>query len=140
MWILDIIPSIEYIPYVEWLVIEHPEYSTWFDKQEDNLQDEIAANLKVLQEEGPALGRPRVDTIRESKFTNMKELRIQFHGDPYRILFAFDPKRQAILLVGGSKVSDKRWYKVNVPIADKRFDEHLADLNKESKNEKKKSK
>jgi hypothetical protein len=123
----------EYILYMEWTVIFHHEFSPWFYDQDEELQDEIAANLKVLEEDGPMLGRPRVDAVKGSVFTNMKELRVQFQGDPYRILFAFDPKRQALLLVGGCKVSDKRWYKTNVPIADKRFKEHLQKLEKEKK-------
>jgi len=61
----------------------------------------------------------------------MKELRIQHQGEPWRILFAFDPKRQAILLVGGNKASNKKWYKENIPIADKRYREYLETLKEE---------
>lgn len=61
----------------------------------------------------------------------MKELVVQYKGDPWRILFAFDPQRHAILLVGGDKTGDKRWYKTNIPIADARFDKHLAELKEE---------
>jgi len=116
---------------MEWTVIFHPGFSSWFNVQDGELQDEITANLKILQEDGPLLGRPRVDTVKGSDFKNMKELRVQFQGDPYRILFAFDPKRQAVLLVGGSKVANERWYKTNIPIADKRFEDHLNRLGKE---------
>ncbi len=126
-------PRMEYILYMEWTVIFDEQFSAWFAVQDEDLQDEIGANLKVLQEEGPSLGRPRVDRVRGSAFKNMKELRVQFHGDPYRILFAFDPQRQAIVLIGGCKVGDKHWYKTNVPIADKRFQQHLDELRKESK-------
>ena len=77
---------------------------------------------------GPHLGRPYVDTLEGSAFTNMKELRIQFHGDPWRVLFAFDPNCAAILLVGGNKQGDKRWYKKNLAIADGRFQRHLKRL------------
>jgi hypothetical protein len=66
-----------------------------------------------------------VDTVKGSRFTNMKELRVQVGGDPWRILFAFDPQRSAILLVGGNKRGDKRWYKTFIPIADERFERHL---------------
>lgn len=130
---IDNIALMEYILFMEWTVVFHHEFSSWFDVQDKKLQDEMAANLKILGEDGPMLGRPRVDTVKGSMFDNMKELRIQFQGDPYRILFAFDSKRQAILLVGGCKLSDKRWYKINVPIADKRFKEHLQKLQKEKK-------
>jgi len=76
----------------------------------------------------PALGRPRVDTIEGSSFKNMKELRIQYKGEPWRVLFAFDPHRQAILLVGGNKSGNKRWYKENIPIADQRYQKYLDAL------------
>jgi hypothetical protein len=75
------------------------------------------------------LGRPYVDTIKGSAFTNMKELRVQYDGNPYRILFAFDPQRQAVLLIGGNKRGDKRWYEKNIPIAERRFAEYLAETN-----------
>jgi hypothetical protein len=126
----------EYIPYMAWIVILHKEFSAWFAVQESELQNEILANLRVLQEFGPALGRPRVDTLEESAFTQMKELRVQFRGEPFRILFAFDPKRQAIVLLGGSKQGDKRWYKKNIPLADQRYREHLEELRKKAKKEK----
>lgn len=118
---------------MEWTVIFNVEFTAWLNSQEEALQDEIIANLKVLQETGPALGRPRVDTLRGSLFVNMKELRIQFRGNPYRILFAFDSKRQAVMLVGGCKAGDRRWYKNHVPIADKRFKEHCKKLQMENK-------
>jgi hypothetical protein len=87
----------------------------------------------VLGEFGPKLGRPRVDTLEGSSFQNMKELRIQYQGEPWRILFAFDPKRQAVLLVGGNKTGNKRWYKENIPIADKRYRKYLEILKEENK-------
>ncbi|WP_420485283.1 type II toxin-antitoxin system RelE/ParE family toxin [Iningainema tapete] len=111
-----------------WEILFHDEFEAWFDQQDPALQEEIAAVLDVLSEEGPTLGRPYVDTISESSFNNMKELRVQFRGFPWRILFAFDPERKAILLVGGNKQGNKRWYEENIPIADKRFKEHLEEL------------
>jgi hypothetical protein len=71
--------------------------------------------------------------VEGSEFTNMKELRVQFRGDPWRILFAFDPRRAAILLVGGCKRGDKRWYKRQIPIADERFRRHLERLRREQR-------
>jgi hypothetical protein len=85
--------------------------------------------LDILEEQGASLGRPYVDTIKGSAFTNMKELRVQHDGNPYRILFAFDPQRQAVLLIGGNKRGDKRWYEKNIPIGDRRFAEYLAETN-----------
>lgn len=122
----------EYIPYMEWAIEFHPDFSTWFEAQGQGLQDEILANLKVLAELGPALRRPRVGNIEGSTYAQMKELVIQYKGEPWRILFAFDSERRAILLVGGNKTGDNRWYKTNVPIADARFKEHLEELAKKA--------
>src|SRR5580698_161644 len=107
----------EYIPYMEWEVLADEEFVIWAEKQPIGLQDEILAYRNLLKQYGPMLGRPRVDSIKGSKFPNMKELRVQWKGQPWRILFAFDPKRRSILLVGGNKQGDKRWYDKNIPIA-----------------------
>ena len=115
-----------------WNIIFDPNFRLWFYQQEEKLQDEIFTVLSVLMELGPGLGRPRVDTIQGSAFKNMKELRIQYKGEPWRILFAFDPNRQAILLVGGNKSSNKRWYKENISIADKRYQKYLDKLKEEN--------
>jgi hypothetical protein len=117
---------------MEWNVIFDPDFRIWFYQQEQGLQDEAFAVIKILEESGPKLGRPRVDTIKASNFSNMKELRIQYQGEPWRILFVFDPKRQAILLVGGNKTGNKRWYKENIPIADRRYEEYLETLEEEN--------
>jgi hypothetical protein len=91
--------------------------------------DLITAALELLAEEGPMLGRPLVDTVKGSEYKNMKELRPGSSGrSEVRILFAFDPMRRAILLVAGDKAGDwRRWYSRNIPVADRRFREHLAD-------------
>jgi hypothetical protein len=120
---------------MEWIVVEHPEFASWFDAQSDELKVEIGAGIRLLQEEGPALGRPRVDTVRGSKFTNMKELRVQYRGQPYRILFAFDLRRQAVLLVGGLKSTDKRWYRTNIPIAEDRLMNYFSSMEKRQSDE-----
>lgn len=122
---------------MEWTIEFDEDFSVWFESQEDDLQDEIKAVLKVLAQLGPALRRPKVGTIEGSKFSQMKELVVQFQGEPWRILFAFDPDRHAILLVGGNKTGDERWYKINIPIADARFTKHLAELEERKKKEKK---
>ncbi|MEQ8974703.1 MAG: type II toxin-antitoxin system RelE/ParE family toxin [Coleofasciculus sp. C1-SOL-03] len=96
-------------------------------KQNDEIQESIAMVLDILEEQGASLGRPYVDTIKGSSLPNMKELRVQHAGEPYRILFAFDPKRQAVLLLGGNKSGDKRWYEKNIPIAERRFREYLEE-------------
>jgi hypothetical protein len=127
------IPYIEYTMDMEWNIIFDPDFKIWFYQQEQGFQQEAFAVLSVLEEFGPKLGRPRVDTLEGSTFSNMKELRIQYKGEPWRILFAFDPQRQAILLVGGNKTGNKRWYKENIPIADKRYTEYLELLQEENK-------
>lgn len=117
---------------MEWNIVFDPDFRIWFYQQEQGFQDEVLAVLSVLAEFGPKLGRPRVDTLEGSSFNNMKELRVQYKGDPWRILFAFDPQRQAILLVGGNKSGNKRWYKENIPIADNRYEKYLETLKEES--------
>jgi hypothetical protein len=116
---------------MEWDVQFDVEFLAWFEGLAVALQDQILAHVALLRARGPNLGRPYVDTVEGSAYTNMKELRVQFRGDPWRILFAFDPRRAAILLVGGNKRGDKRWYKKNLPIADERFRRHLAQLDGE---------
>jgi len=85
----------------------------------------------LLQRFGPALRRPHSGVIAGSKHSHMKELIIQHAGRPYRVLYAFDPQRCALLLIGGDKTGDDRWYERFVPIADRLYDEHLAALEKE---------
>jgi hypothetical protein len=75
---------------------------------------------------GPKLSRPYADTVKGSKFKNMKELRIQYSGRPIRAFFAFDPERQAIVLCAGDKSGDKRFYETMIRVADDEFSTHLA--------------
>lgn len=124
----------EYIPCMEWQVLLDEEFEEWLGVQTSDLRDEILAHGKLLTAYGPMLGRPRVDSIKGSKFTNMKELRVQWKGQPWRILFAFDPKRRSILLLGGNKQGDRRWYDKNIPIADARFEKHLERMEKDNGN------
>ena len=113
---------------MEWDVELDGDFAAWLAGLEPELRNEIIAHANLLRERGPQLGRPYVDTLVDLKFAHMKELRVQFGGDPWRILFAFDPRRVAILLVGGNKRGDKRWYKKHLPIADERFRRHLEGL------------
>lgn len=89
-------------------------------------------HAEFLSKFGPGLGRPQVDTIKGSKLSNLKELRVQHRGEPWRVLFVFDPKRQAILLVGGCKQGNPRWYKEVIPIAERRYKRHLKELEKDN--------
>jgi len=111
-----------------WNVLLDEEFAVWLYDLNKSEIVEILANVELLRDRGPNLGRPYVDTVKGSKFANMKELRVQIAGDPWRILFAFDPNRSAFLAVGGNKRGDKRWYKTHVPIADERFQRHLDRL------------
>lgn len=88
----------------------------------------MLAHLKLLEQFGPQLGRPRVDTLKGSRHHNMKELRFDTADGVWRFAFAFDPKRRAILLCGGDKsgVSEKRFYRQLMDKADERFDAHVA--------------
>ncbi len=91
-------------------------------------QVEIDAVVGLLEERGPNLPFPYSSGVEQSKFSHMRELRIQYKGDPYRILYAFDPRRSAILLIGGNKAGDARWYEKFVPLADKLYEEHLKEI------------
>lgn len=111
-------------------VIFHPEFDAEFQTMEEDLQDELLAHAKLLQEFGPSLGRPAVDTLKGSRHANMKELRFAWEGEVWRVAFAFDPRREAVLLAGGDKggANERRFYKRLIATADRRFDEHLAVL------------
>ena len=109
--------------------VEYTEvFGAWWNSLSEPEQDSIAAAVDLLEEYGPALKRPYADTVAMSKHANMKELRIQHAGRPYRVLYAFDPRRTALLLIGGDKTGNDRWYQEFVPLADKLFDRHLAQL------------
>jgi hypothetical protein len=107
-----------------------PTFEAWADVLDQADAEALLAAIRVLRDYGPALGRPLVDTVKGSRYKNMKELRPGSTGrTEVRVLFAFDPKRRAILLVGGDKTNAwSRWYEMNVPIADKRYDAHLSRL------------
>ncbi len=111
-----------------WEILQTEEFEEWFSDLKDSVKEEIYANINVLSVHGPTLGRPRVDTVKNSNHKNMKELRVQSSGNPYRIFFAFDPIRRAILIIGGNKKGDKRFYEKLIPIADKLFEKYLEDL------------
>jgi len=101
------------------------EFAAWLDAQEKELRIRTVAYLGLLKERGPLLARPYADTLKGSQIANLKELRFQFEKAPIRILFAFDPKQQAVIILAGNKQGDKRWYDVNIPIAEKLFADHL---------------
>ena len=110
-----------------WEVITRGCFDRWFEAQTEALQDDVLAALNLLAEYGPQLARPYADTLKASRFPNMKELRIQHTGDPVRAFFAFDTGRNAIVLCAGDKtgVNEKRFYKDMIKLADDEFSEHL---------------
>jgi hypothetical protein len=116
---------------VPWSVELADDFSPEFDALPADVRDEILALGLVLREFGPQLGRPRVDTLKSSKHANMKELRFAAADGEWRVAFAFDPKRAAILLVAGDKSglpNDKRFYRELIRKADQRFDAHRTRL------------
>ncbi len=115
---------------MSWNVLFHDDFHAEFQAMNSTLQDELLAHARLLQEFGPHLGRPTVDTLKDSKHANMKELRFDCDGGVWRVAFAFDTERAAILLVGGDKcgVDQRRFYKKLIANADTRFDQHLAAL------------
>jgi hypothetical protein len=104
------------------------EFKPEFDALQEDVRTEVLALSLVIQEFGPQLGRPRVDTLKGSRHANMKELRFSAAGGEWRVAFAFDPRRRAILLVAGDKSggSQRRFYRELIRKADDRFDAHLA--------------
>ncbi|MBK5143271.1 type II toxin-antitoxin system RelE/ParE family toxin [Budviciaceae bacterium BWR-B9] len=112
-----------------WTIITTERFDRWFQKQDNSTQEKILAGLYLLQQGGPRVSRPYVDTINGSVHRNMKELRIQHKGVPIRALFAFDPRRQAMVLCTGHKGENpKRFYTEMLPVADDEFTKHLNTL------------
>ncbi len=112
-----------------WTVKTTELFDAWFDVQRDATQEKVLAGLLALAQGGPSIGRPLVDTIKGSRFTNLKELRVQHQGEPLRAFFAFDPLRQAIVLCAGKKGgNEKRFYKEMLPLAEAQYARHLAEL------------
>lgn len=110
-----------------WEIEVTGEFATWYDGLDDEDVRRVNVAVETLEEGGPGLGRPFVDTIHGSRHTNMKELRPR--GGHLRILFAFDPRRTALLLIGGDKAREwSAWYARMIPLADALYNEHLAAL------------
>jgi hypothetical protein len=122
---------IGYIPYMEWSVEYTDVFGAWWDRLTAEEQEDVNAVVILLQRFGPALRFPYSSSIASSRHSHMRELRVQHAGRPYRILYAFDPRRTAILLIGGEKTGDDRWYETYMPLADRLYDDHLAQLRQE---------
>src|SRR6202162_854011 len=114
-----------------WEVEYSDEFELWGNDLNDEEQETIAAHVELLEERGPQLPFPYTSGIQTSKHGNMRELRIQHQGRPYRVLYAFDPRRVGILLLGGDKTGNERWYAEYVPRADRLYEAHLEALRRE---------
>jgi hypothetical protein len=115
---------------MSWKAYFHPKFKAEFDRLSGPVQDELLAMLIPLREYGPSLGRPEVDALKDSKFANMKELRFKAGGGVWRVAFAFDPERDALLPVAGDKSGsgEKTFYRRLIAKADKRYREHIESL------------
>jgi hypothetical protein len=118
---------------VAWEVEFTDEFRTWWDTLAGNQQDDVAYSVGLLAELGPSLGFPHRSKLKGSRNKAMRELRIQSEGRPLRTLYAFDPLRTAVLLIGGDKTGDDRWYESFIPVTDRLYEEHLDELRKEGK-------
>jgi hypothetical protein len=116
---------------VAWEVEGTDEFANWWRTLSGDEQQDVAFVVDLLVQRGPTLEFPYSSAVHGSRHSHMRELRVQHRGRPYRVLYAFDPRRTAILLLGGDKTGDDRWYEVNVPRADATYDEYIAELRKE---------
>ena len=114
-----------------WEVEYTDEFEHWWKDLTHAEQESVAAHVELLEQRGPEVPHPYSSAVVTSRHGHMRELRIQHAGRPYRVLYAFDPRRVAILLIGGDKTGYHRWYATFVPVADALYDRHLASLERE---------
>ncbi len=107
------------------------EFGVWWSALNEAEQVDVAAMVVLLEARDVRLGFPHSSAVRGSRHGHMRELRVQSGGRPIRVFYAFDPRRDAIMLIGGDKTGDDRFYETYVPVADALYDEHLAELRKE---------
>jgi len=116
---------------MSWEVEYTNEFGDWWNDLDASEQDAVDVVVGLLQQRGPSLAFPFSSGVKGSRHSHMRELRVQYKGRPYRILYAFDPCRTAILLLGGDKTGDDRWYDRMVPKADELYDDHLREIEQE---------
>ena len=114
-----------------WDIEYTDEFGQWWETLSDHQQEDVSAMAELLMEEGPKLRFPYSSGIARSRHDHMRELRVQSQGCPIRVFYAFDPRRSAILLIGGDKTGDDRFYDTYIPIADRLYDQHLQELHEE---------
>ena len=122
---------LSYIRDVEWEIEFTDEFERWWNGLSEDEQVSVDSAVRLLAMVGPTLRYPYSSGVNGSRHSRMRELRVQHEGRPYRVLYAFDSRRIALLLVAGDKTGNERWYEENVPLADRLYDEHLAVLEKE---------
>jgi hypothetical protein len=113
---------------VAWEVEFSDEFGEWWNTLTAAEQTSVDFTVSLLQESGPTLRMPHSSGVEASRHSHMRELRIQHEGRPYRVLYAFDPRRTALLLIGGDKTGNDRWYEEYVPRADAIYDRHLRGM------------
>jgi hypothetical protein len=116
---------------MKWEIEGTDEFDAWFEGLSEAERADVIATVDLLEQKGPRLGFPHTSAVATSRHSHMRELRIQHAGRPYRVLYAWDPRRAAILLIGGDKTGDDRWYAKHVPAADRLYDEYLEELRTE---------
>jgi len=113
----------------KWLIVQTPEFARWFSALDEGEKESVYRAVVILSEFGPDLGRPNVDSVKASRHSNMKELRVQHAGVPVRVFFAFGPDRKGVLLAGGRKRGQKDFYRRMLQLADRLFSRYLEGLN-----------
>ncbi len=116
---------------MEWDIQYTDEFGRWWDRLSEPEQESVSFSVRLLKMFGPDLAFPHSSGVGGSRHRHMRELRTQHAGRPLRTLYAFDSTRTAILLLGGDKTGDKRWYPNNIRLADRLYDEHLIQLRRE---------
>lgn len=113
---------------VAWSVEYTDEFGDWWHALTESQQEDVAAHVSLLEARGPRLPYPYSSGVKGSRHSHMRELRVQSHGRPIRVFYAFDPVQSAILLIGGDKTGDDRFYAKMIPVADDLYDQHLLEL------------
>jgi hypothetical protein len=116
---------------MDWNVEYTDEFGDWYESLTEGIQNDVDRHVGLLEVEGPQLRFPYSSGIEGSRHAHMRELRVQSGGKPIRIFYAFDPRRSAILLIGGDKTGDERFYERMIPAADRLYDDYIKELRKE---------
>jgi len=119
------------MPEKKWNIEYTEEFEAWWNTLSTEEQDAVEFSVELLEKHGPALKYPHSSDVIISKHSHMRELRSQYAGRPLRTLYAFDPRRTVILLIGGDKTGNNRWYDIYVPIADKLYDDYIEQIKRE---------